>query len=314
MKLAVLSGSANAPLARAVASELGVAPVDRESESFPDGERHVEILSSVRGADVYVVQPTGPPVADNLLELLLLADACRRAGASRLTAVVSYFGYARQERRARGREPIAARLVADLVAAAGFDRIVALDLHDPALEGFMPIPVEHLTATKLLAEAARPLVGEQAVVVGPDLGATKLAERFATMWAKPVAVVHKLRSSGEKVRALRVIGDVAGKAPVIVDDMISTAGTVVACAEALERAGCVKPMVVVATHGLLVGEALERLRGLELRALFVTDSLAVDVAKARGLPLRTVSVAKLLAEAISRMNREESLRELLVHV
>ena len=301
-------------LARAVATELGVALVERVSETFPDGERRVEILSSVRGADVYVVQPTGPPVADSLLELLLLADACRRAGASRLTAVVSYFGYARQERRARGREPIAARLVADLVATAGFDRIVALDLHEPALEGFPPIPVEHLTATKLLAEAVRPLVPENAVVVGPDLGATKLAERLATAWEKPVAVVHKLRTSGENVRALRVIGDVKGRAPVIVDDMISTAGTVVACAHALEQAGCVKPLLVLATHGLLVGEALERLRSLDLEALFVTDSLAVDVAKARGLPLRTVSVASLLASAISRLHREESLADLRVHV
>ena len=313
MKLAVLSGSANAALARSVASELGIAPLDRVSESFPDGERRVEIRSSVRGADVYLVQPTGPPVADSLVELLLLADACRRAGAARVTAVVSYFGYARQERRAKGREPVAARLVADLVATAGVDRIVALDLHDPALEGFMPVPVEHLTATKLLAEAARPLVPDQAVVVGPDLGATKLAERFATIWEKPVAVVHKLRTSGEEVQAKRVIGDVAGKAPVIVDDMISTAGTVVACAEALKQAGCAKPMLVLATHGLLVGEAMERLRALDLHALFVTDSLAIDVAKTRGLPIRTVSVAKLLATAIGRLNREESMGELIGH-
>ena len=313
MRLVLLAGSANEKLARRVASVLGVELANRVSECFPDGERRIEIEESVRGADVYVLQPTGPPVADTLLELLLLADACRRAGAARLTAVVSYFGFARQDRRARGREPIAARLAADLMATAGFDRIVALDLHDPALEGFMPIPIEHLTATHLLAEAAKPVVPEHAVVVGPDLGATKLAERFATLWGKPVAVVHKLRTSGETVRAMRVIGDVKGRAPVIVDDMISTAGTVVACAEALREAGCAKPLLVVATHALLVGEALERLRMLDVEALFVTDSLAIDVAKMRGLRLRTVSVAKLLATAISKLHREESMAEMIVH-
>lgn len=314
MKLVLLAGSANVALARAVASNLSLPPAKRRIERFPDGEIHVEIEDSVRGGDVFIVQPTGPPVADDLLELLLLADACRRSGAARLTAVVSYYGYARQDRRARGREPIAARLVADLIATAGFDRIIAVDLHDPALEGFPSVPVEHLSAMDLLAAAARPLVPENAVIVGPDLGATKLAERFARALDRPVAIVHKARLSGEDVRVHRVIGDVVDRSPVIVDDMISTGGTVFAAADALYQAGCQGPVTIVTTHALLVGPARERLSRLPIAALLVTDTLAVDVEKASPLPLRVVSVAPLLAKAIGRLHRDESLRELLVHV
>lgn len=314
MKLVLVAGSAHPLLAQAVASTLGVPLAKRRLESFPDGELRVQIQDSVRGADVYLLQPTGPPVADNLLELCLLADACRRSGAARLSAVVSYYGYARQDRRAQGREPIAARLVADLLTAAGFDRIIAVDLHDPSLEGFPSVPVEHLSAMPILADAARPLLRENAVIVGPDLGATKLAERFATKLDRPVAIVHKARLSGEEVRVHRVIGDVVGKAPVIIDDMISTGGTVAAAAEALYQAGCKGPLTIAATHALLVGPAKERLSKLPLDALVVTNTLPIDGKTASGLPLRVVSVAPLLAEAIGRLYRDESMGDLLVHV
>lgn len=313
MKLVLLAGSANEELAQAVAAKLGLPLAKRSIECFPDGELRVEILDSVRGAHVFIVQPTGPPVASNLLELLLLADACRRSGAGKLSAIVSYYGYARQDRRARGREPIAARLVADLLTTASFDRILAVDLHDPALEGFPSVPVEHLSALPLLAEAARPLVPENAVIVGPDLGATKLAERFATKLDRPVAIVHKARISGEEVRVHRVIGDVVDRQPVIIDDMISTAGTVFAAADALYEAGCQGPVIVIATHALLVGPAKSRLSQLPLRALLVTDSLSLQ-GIADDLPLKVVTIAPLLAEAISRLHRDESLGDLLVHI
>lgn len=313
MKLVLLAGSAHVPLARAIASQAGASLAKRDIERFPDGELRVEVGESVRGADVFILQPTGPSVADNLLELLLLADACRRSGSRRLTAVISYFGYARQDRRSKGREPIGARLVSDLLATAGFQRIVAVDLHDPALEGFPSIPVEHLSALGILADAARSVVPKDAIVVGPDLGATKLAEAFASKLDRPVAIVHKARVSGESVRVHRVIGDVAGKLPVIVDDMISTGGTVVAAAEALYRAGCQGPLTVIATHALLVGPAWERLERLPIKELIVTDTLATPRREESGLPLRIVSVSKLLAEAVSRLHRDESLGDLLAH-
>lgn len=312
MKLVLLAGSANVALAELVAKRLDVELSERTIESFPDGEKQIELQGDIRGADVYILQPTGPPVADNLLELLLLADACWRAGAGRMTALISYYGYARQDRRARGREPIGARLVADLLTVARIDKIVALDLHDPVLEGFPDIPVEHLSAMPLLAEAAHPLLPENSVIVGPDLGATKLAERLATMLKLPVGIVHKARISGESVRVHRVIGDIEGKAPVIVDDMISTGGTVVAAAEALYEAGCEGPLTIVTTHALLVGEARERLSKLPLQSLLATDSLA-HVAKDDALPLRIVSVAPLLAEAILRLYRDESLDERMMY-
>lgn len=311
MRLVVLSGTANVPLARAIADRLGVEPARRSVESFPDGELGVELLDSMRGADAYVVQPTGPPVAENLLELLLLADACRRSGVARLTAVVSYFGYARQDRRARGREAIGARLVGDLVGRAGYERIVAVDLHDPALEGFFSIPVEHLTATPILCDAVRERLPDDPVIVAPDLGATKLAERFAERLGAPVAIVHKSRSSGSEVRVRRIIGEVAGRTPVVVDDMISTAGTLDAAVRALVQAGCRTPVLLAATHALLVGNAVERLAALPVRELIVTDTLAV--AKTDRLPLRTVSVAALLATAIDRLCHDRSLDDLLLH-
>jgi ribose-phosphate pyrophosphokinase len=199
MGLAIFSGGANDALAQAVATHLGVALGPRILTRFPDSELHVEIQQSVRGLDVYLVQPTSPPVDEHLMELLFLADACHRAGARRVTAIVPYFGYARQDRRGRGREPVGARITSDLFAAAHIARAVAVDLHTPELEGFMSIPLEHLTAVPILVEAAAPLLGLDCVVVSPDLGGAKLAERYARALHRPMAVVHKARLSGHQV-------------------------------------------------------------------------------------------------------------------
>jgi ribose-phosphate pyrophosphokinase len=311
MPLLVLGGTANVPLAEAVARHLG-APLGRRTlELFPDGEQRVELYDSVRGRDTYIIQPTSPPVAQHLMELLLLADACRRAGAARLTAVVTYMGYGRQDRRARGREPIAARLAADLIRVGGFERLVAVDLHSPALEGLLGIPVEHLSAVPLLASALKTGIPERSIVVAPDVGAVKLAERYADLLDLPVAVVHKLRVSGTEVTVRRVVGEVAERAPLVVDDMITTGATVEAAVHAVVREGARPEVTVAATHGLFVGGAGDRLDALGIRRLVVSDSVAVGEHPPAGCEVR--SVAPLLAEAVLRLHREESLADLIVH-
>jgi ribose-phosphate pyrophosphokinase len=282
----------------------------RDLSRFPDSEVHVEIETSVRGHDVYLLQPTSPPSNENLMELLLLADASRRAGAARLTAVVPYFGYARQDRRASGRDAVAARLVADLIKSAGIERVVATDLHATALEGFFAIPLEHVSAVSLLADAVRPLVTPQSVVIAPDLGAVKLAQRYAKSLNLPVAIVHKTRISGEQVETHGIIGDVHGRSLVIVDDMISTGATIAAAFNAAVAGGCLPSATVVSTHGLFVGTALERLANLPIRQILVTDSVAQP---STTLPIRVVSLGTLLADAIKRLHENKSLADLLVH-
>jgi ribose-phosphate pyrophosphokinase len=309
--LTLLAGTGNPGLAAAVAGRLGIAPGGCQVDVFPDGELHVEIRDSVRGHDVYLLQATGPPAERHVLELLLLGDACRRAGAARVSAVIPYFAYARQDRRASGREAIGARVVADILGTQDFARVVAVDLHSAALEGFLTAPLEHLSAVPLLAAALRHELPADGVVVAPDAGAARLAERYAAALGLPVAVVQKARLSGSEVAVRSVTGDVSGRAPVIVDDMISTGGTVAAAATALRSAGCRPEVTVVATHGLFVGPARGRLAALGLRRVLVTDTLPVtDVP---GVPVRVIGVAPLLADAISRLHTGRSLGDLLVH-
>lgn len=311
MTLTLFAGSANPGLAAATAERLGITPGACSLRAFPDGELHVEIRESVRGHDVYLLQAAGPPAERHLLELLLLADACRRAGAARLTAVLPYFPYARQDRRATGREAIGARVVADLLGTRDLARIVAVDLHSAALEGFLTPPLEHLSAVPVLAAALGDDRPERGIVVAPDAGAAHLAERYAEALRLPVAIVQKARLSGSEVAVRSVTGDVAGRAPVIVDDMISTGGTIAAAAAALLAAGCQPALTVVATHGLFVGPVRERLAPLGLRRLLVTDTLPAAVLP--GTPLRVVSVAPMLADAVSRLHAGRSLGDLLIH-
>ena len=235
----IFSGEANPPLAEAIAAGVGVPLGRRIVARFPDSELHVEIQQSVRGHDVYLVQPTSPPVDLHLMELVFMADACHRAGAHRITAIVPYFGYARQNRRGKGRDPVGARIASDLFTAAHIARVVAVDLHTPELEGFMSIPLEHLSALSILVRTVAPLLAENSVVVSPDLGGVKLAERYARALGLPLAVVHKARLSGTQVEVRGIVGDVAGRSPVIVDDMVSTAGTVDAAIRAVIAAGAV---------------------------------------------------------------------------
>jgi ribose-phosphate pyrophosphokinase len=294
----IVAGSGNPSLANAVAKRLAMRASPAVLDRFPDGELHVELRDSVRGHNIYLLQPTGPPADAHLMELLFLADACRRAGAARLTGIVPYFAYARQDRR-EAREAVGGRLVADMLSLAGFERIVAIDLHNASLEGFFSIPLEHLSAVSLLANTIEPLVTTNAVIVAPDLGAVKLAESYGELLQRPIAIVHKTRLSGAKVQVRAIIGEVAGRAPIIVDDMISTGATVKAAAEALIRAGCLPDVTVVATHALLVGPAIESLSSLPLKSVVVTDSLHLQGQKR--LNVQVVSLAPTLAETITRL-------------
>jgi ribose-phosphate pyrophosphokinase len=252
-------------------------------------------------------------VNDHVVELLALADACRRADAARIVAVVPYFGYARSDRRDGRRAPIMARLVADLAEAAGIDHVITIDVHTPALEGFFRIPVDNVTAIPLLAKALHPRVGDRAthaVIVAPDLGAVRLATRYASALELPVAVCHKRRLGGAEVSVSRITGDVAGRRCIIVDDMISTGGTIVEAVRALNEAGALPEHVVVATHAVFASGAVERVSDAGVHELVVSDTIEPrGDSTARLLPT-IVSVAPLLADAISRLLDGGSLREL----
>jgi ribose-phosphate pyrophosphokinase len=311
MTLTLLTGTANPALAGAVAAALGVTLGQCEVLCFPDGELQVDVREPVRGRDVYLIQPTAPPVERHLLELLLLGDACHRAGAARVSAVLPYFGYARQDRRTSAGQAAGARVIADLIETRRFARLVALDLHSPALEGFFATPVEHLTAVPVLAAALEGARPDNGVVVAPDLGAAKLAARYGKALRLPVAIVHKVRHSGTEVEARSVTGEVRRRTAIIVDDMISTGGTIAAAAAALAAAGCEPELTVVATHALLVGPAVDRLRTLPLRRLIVTDSVILP--KSPALPMEVTSVAPLLGDAILRLHHDRSLGALLSH-
>jgi ribose-phosphate pyrophosphokinase len=307
--MAVIAGPASVSLGSEVSELLQAQPLTYECQRFPDGEMQVALGSSVRGRDVYLLQSTSPPVDQHLIELLLLADACRRAGAARLTGVLPYFGYARQERRT-ARRSLGARVAADIVAAGGFDRLMLVDAHTPAIEGFFTMPLDHLTAVPLLASAAQRRLGDAPVVVAPDLGAVKLAREYSRLLQAPMAFVHKTRLSGQEVEAHGVIGDVRDRTPLIVDDMLSTGGTVEAAIGALRQAGAREPVTVVVTHALLVGAARQLLRRLPIAHLVVGNTVAVE--NTDDLPLDVTSVAPLLATAIRRDHYDESLADLRV--
>ncbi len=297
----VLAGSAHPALAAAVARSLGAPLGSTRSERFPDGEMHVSVdEEAVERRDVLVVQPTSAPVGEHVLELLLLADACRRAGAKSVSAVVPYFGYARQDRRKRPGEPIGVRVVAEQLATARLERIVCVDLHSDVTEASIDVPVENASAVPLLAQALAEHARRDAVVVAPDLGAVKLAREYARLLELPMAAVHKVRTSGTEVATERVAGDVRGRRPIIIDDMISTGGTIVAAARAIHEHGSEDDVIVAATHAVLVPGAREKLRAGGVRRLVVTDTIAPSPSEPW---ITVVPVAQLLADVLRRFVR-----------
>ncbi|WP_227982757.1 ribose-phosphate diphosphokinase [Nocardia spumae] len=294
----IVGGSANPPLTDAVIAHLdgraGQCRLDRSA----DGERRVAV-ADVAGADVYVLQPTAPPVADHTMELLLLLDACRRAAARRITAVVPYFGYARQDRRTVAGEAIASRVAVEAIAGAGADRMIVVDPHNPTLEAICPMPVEVLTAVPLLARELAPALIGRGVAVAPDLAAAERAEHFASMARAAVAVVRKHRESETSVEALELLGDVSGHPVALVDDMICTGATIEAAARLVRYHA--DGMVAAATHGPLVAGAVARLHELGLHRIVVTDSVLHHEDTGQ---IDVCSIAPLLAAAITRLHRD----------
>jgi len=295
MKISLLSGRSHPALAEAVGARLGIEPAECLLETFPDDELYFRSIDPLLGHDVFLIQPTSPPAAQHLLELLLMADGCRRAGASRITAVVPYFGYARQDRRTDAGQAVGARLVADLISTR-CDRLITLDLHNPAIEGFFSIPVEHRSAEGLLAESLKALLSADHVLVAPDLGAVKRVQRIADRLHAPVAYVHKERFSGDEVRVRHISGQVRNRIPILIDDMISTGGTVLSALEALRTQGCRIPAKVVAVHALLVEEAASKLADPSIDEVIVTNSIRRPAKTP--LSFRSVDIGGLLAQAI----------------
>jgi len=304
----ILSGTANRSLAAGVSQlleqPLGACTVER----FPDGEIDVCLDEPVRGRDVYLIQSTCPPVDEHLVELFALADACRRASAANVMAIVPYFGYARADKRNGRRAPVTASMVAAVLQTVGIDHLVTLDLHTPQIEGFFHIPVDTLTAVPALCHAVRKRVPAGAVVVSPDEGRVKMATEYAHRLHTKVVVLHKQRQNGRVTRVTEVIGDVRDRPCLIIDDMISTGGTIAESVDALMKAGARPSMTIVATHGLLVPGARERLSHPAIGEIFVTDS--VPAARDAWPQLKIVTLAPLLAAAIRRLAAGESIGDL----
>jgi ribose-phosphate pyrophosphokinase len=294
----LLPGTAHPALGTAIARELGVDPLPHKFERTPDGEVLIRIDERIRGRAVTIVQPTGSPVGEHLLELLLLADGCRRVGARRVMAAMPYLGYARQDRREHPGEPLGTRVFADVVASGHFERLLVVDPHNATVEAGFACPVELLTAVPVLARAAQTYAGEASVVVAADLGATKLAQRYAHCLGRPMAIVHKQRLGPRDVVAGQVIGEVRGLTPILVDDIVSTAGTVAAAVERLLAGGARPPVTVVATHGLFSGPAIDRLRALPIARVITTDSVPQPPQDRFPFTHEVVTLAPMLAGGI----------------
>ncbi len=309
-ELKLFSGNANRSLAEEIGAKLGVPLGQAEVARFSDGEVFVQIDENVRGADVFVLQPTCPPVNDNLMELLVMLDAFKRASAQRITAVLPYYGYGRQDRKVQPRVPISAKLVADLITVAGAHRLLALDLHAGQIQGFFDIPVDHLFAAPVVIDYVGQLGLQDLVVVSPDAGGVERARAIAKRLYAGLAIIDKRREGPNVSVFMRLIGDVRGCDCLIIDDMIDTAGTLVQAADALKREGA-RRILACGIHPVLSGPALARIEGAPLEQLVVTNS--IPLGKDKQHPKITVlSVAPLLAEAIRRIHDEESVSTLFV--
>ncbi len=309
----IFCGSANRSLAGEVAQILHLKLGGSSVERFPDGEIHIRIDESVRGRDTYIIQSTCPPVNENLMELCIFLDTLRRASAARVTAIIPYYGYSRQDRKVIGREPITAKLVANLLEAAGASRVLCVDLHSPALQGFFEIGMDHLTASHSLANHLRQQDLSQSIIVSPDTGGVKRADVFSKILGLPLAILHKRRESGDTVNVRAVIGDVHGKKPIIVDDIISTGSTIREATDELLRAGAEPDISIVATHPIFVGKVIEKLDHPAIKRIIVTDSVSLHEEVTKKLHnIEIVSLAPLLADAVMRIHTGQSLSEMFL--
>lgn len=302
----VFSGTSNPSLTESVCRYLNLEPGKVEITRFPDGENHIRLISDARGRDVYVIQSTCAPVDQNLIELLIYLDCLRRASAARVTAVIPYFGYARQDRKDIGRVPITAKLIANLITSAGANRVLSIDLHAKQLEGFFDIPVDHLTAEPVMVRYLAQKKLADLTVVAPDVGNMKTASRYATALGAELAIIHKRRLTGQEILCEEIIGSVEGRNIVMVDDLISTAGTVCGAARMVKERGAGK-IIVGATHGVFAEPSVQRLSEAPIDEVFVTDTIPVPDAAKTLRNLKILSVAPLVGEAVRRIHSNESL-------
>jgi ribose-phosphate pyrophosphokinase len=303
----VFTGTAHPKLAQDICAHMGVPLGAASLQRFPDGEINLKVECDVRGADVFVVQPTCPPVHENLFELLSFADCLRRASADRITAVIPDYGYARKDRKDEGRVPINAKLVANLLVAAGYNRVVAIDLHAAQIQGFFDIPVDHLYARPVIIDRVRQLGAESPMVVSPDVGGVKLARAYAKDLECDLAIIDKRRISGDTTVIEHIIGDVKGRDVLLVDDMVSTGGSIVDAARIVKQKGA-NSVFIIATHAVLAGKAVERLNAADVEKILFADTIPLPDSKIARL--ETVSIAQLLARAIDRIHRSESVSKL----
>ena len=308
-KLTVFSGNAHPQLAKDICKYLKIKLSDALVTRFSEGEIRVKINENVRGKDVFVIQPTCPPSNDNLMELLIMIDALKRSSAQRITAVMPYFGYARQDRKDQPRVPITAKLVADLLTVAGANRVLTMDLHAGQIQGFFNIPVDHLFAVGVFIDYFSELKLNDVVVVSPDVGGIKMARAYAKRLSASLAIIDKRRESPEKTEAMHILGDVEGKDAIIIDDLIATGSSLIEAVEALKKAKA-NNVIAAISHGVLSGPAIERVQECKgLKELIITDSIPIDVSKK--IPkIKVLSVADLLGEAIKRIHNEESVSSL----
>ncbi len=309
-KLKIFSGTSNPELAKDICEYLNL-PLGRvKLRRFSDGEVNFQVLENVRGADVFLLQPSCPPANESIMELLLMVDAFKRASASRITAVMPYYGYARQDRKDRPRVPISAKVVADLLTSVGVDRLLTMDLHAGQIQGFFNIPVDHLFATPVILDFLRELDFEDLMIVSPDAGGVERARFFAKYLETSLAIIDKRRPEENQAEVMLIIGDVDGRDVLIVDDLVDTAGTIVKATEALRKHGA-KRLLAAATHPVLSGPAIDRLEKSDYEMIIVTDSIPLPEKK-RIPKIKVLSVAHLLGEAILSIHQETSVSRLFI--
>ena len=306
--LCILAGSANPKLAQEIAEHIGVRLCEALVGRFNNGETQVMVEQSIRGKDIFIIQPTSQPVNDNLMELLVMVDACKRASCNSVTAVVPYYAYARQDRKTRGREPISAKLVANLMEAAGLDRVVTVDLHAGQIQGFFDIPVDHLAAAPVLAEYFRKPEFAEAVVVSPDLGGVTRARILADHLHLPIAIIEKRRPKPGQAEVMSVIGNIEGKTCIMIDDIVDTAGSLCEGAKALQRLGA-KAVYACCSHAILSDPAVERINASNLVKLIITDTVPLPPEK-ESEKIVVLSLAKVLGDVIKCIQTRQSVSRL----